>query len=362
MQSLSSNLVNPMQEFSQPESFPPMDLISSSGCDSFSCPSLSASSTLSSEDYTELETDQDIISPLCSPSLESTYAYDLAHALSNSMDKASLNEAGTATPRPLQFDRKGYFHGPVKVEDDGYEGGNETGRVPNLLAKRRLYSLRNRKSSILFRTSRVEQPVEEYTSDNFKVMAMACDTRGNSASQLRNARPHSSPMPVDSYDPEMEGDSIRKAVLVKTRRATQDMGLGRELPIVRNEQSMQQEGFSTKSEKPLPLNLVTDSSYVLSDGHGLGLQRAPAKAALQPMDTVLGFMDSPSPIDELPPSVIFEWNVASLEENVPILQGRSISPCASRSIVGLGIDILDRSTSVAEAGSSSPLGCEEHYS
>ncbi|KAL5526931.1 hypothetical protein ACEPAF_8658 [Sanghuangporus sanghuang] len=266
---LSTRLVALRSNLSDLMSSTSLSSLSGSGSSSSSlvCPSLTASSTLSSEGFSELETDLDTsdFSPVHSSFAGA--AYDLTCQLLGPLDefkfRDEVNLPDLATPRPLLANRRSYFTDLGEVQGEWYESGSE---AEVMVGKWRRGAFKRSKANSFVKSGRRKPIARRHTSGIL---------RANSS--------------FSPDTPARTNCSVRMRPNSKARKSYVDLGLGHPTTWSGEATPKADDGLSGTK----PTNKLVKQ----------GRRESPMKIVLKPMDSVLAFVQTPSPIESLPSPV-----------------------------------------------------------
>ncbi|KAL5526116.1 hypothetical protein ACEPAG_7454 [Sanghuangporus baumii] len=271
------------------------------------CPSLTASSTLTSEGFSELGTDLD--SSDFSP-VQSSFAgaaYDLTCQLLGPLDEVQfrneVNLPDLATPRPLLANRRSYFPNRGETEGEWYESGSE---AEFIVGKWRRGAFKRNKTNSFVKSGR-RRPI----------------TRRHTSGILRTNVSSSPDIPART------NCSVKMRPNSKARKSYVDLGLGH--PATWNGEA------TPKADAGLSGTEITNKLA------NQGRRGPPMKIVLKPMDSVLAFVQTPSPIESLPSPVLSGIGFPGSE--VSISQGLHSNMTPSRdsadSIPPIGLGFID---------------------
>ncbi|KAL5503799.1 hypothetical protein ACEPAH_7870 [Sanghuangporus vaninii] len=306
---LSTRLVALRSDLSDLMSSTSLSSLSGSGSSSSSlvCPSLTSSSTLSSEGFSELETDLDSsdFSPVHSSF--AGVAYDLTCQLLGPLDELQfrdeVNLPDLATPRPLLASRRSYFPDLGEAEKEWYESGSE---AEVMIGKRRRGAFKRSKAKSFVKSGRRRSIARRHTSGIL---------RANSSSSPDT--------------PARTNCSVRMRPNSKARKSYADLGLGH--PTTWNGEATPKADGGLSGTKP--------TRKLAKQGR----RESPMKIILKPMDSVLAFVQTPSPIDSLPSPVLSGKEFPGLD--VSTTQGLHSNMTPSRdsadSVTQIGLGFID---------------------
>ncbi|KAL5485673.1 hypothetical protein ACEPAI_6714 [Sanghuangporus weigelae] len=271
------------------------------------CPSLTASSTLTSEGFSELETDLDSsdFSPVHSSFAGA--AYDLTSQLLGPLDefqfRNEVNLPDLATPRPLLANRRSYFPRLGEAEGEWYGSGSE---AEVMVGKWRRGAFKRSKANSFVKPGRRRPIARRHTSG------------------ILRANVSSSP-----DTPARTNCSVKMRPNSKARKSYVDLGLGH--PTTWNGEATPKADIETSETKAT--NKLANQSR----------RGSPMKIVLKPMDSVLAFVQTPSPIESLPSPVLSGKEFPGFE--VSTAQGLHSNMTSSRdsvdSVPQIGLGFID---------------------
>ena len=305
-----------------------------SGSSGLSCPSLTASSTLTSESFSELETDSDA-SPSHSPFVGT--AYDLTYQLLGPLDEfRPRHEPDLATPRPVCAYRMSYFANLEGADEEWYESGEESTIE---VGKWRRAAFKRSKASSYVKSSRRKPMMRRFTS-GYLTSGYLRTVPSAARNLTESFAPLKGPAPA-SFDYSLAGSSRAKYSAKsrpksKMRKSYNDLGIGH--PTAWHGEA------TPKAESDPPKDVP---SRLLSR-RIRARQESSMKIALKPMDSVLAFVDTPSPIEALPSPFLSDRVLPGLVAQDDRI-GMTLSYNAIGSASRIGLGLIDAETASERA-------------